>query len=168
MSQFPMTTSAVVKTFMFPITWPPTTCPSLSERAALRFPSSARVPTSETISCPPSTSIIWLIKTKSIAKKVIMFLYYNLSSYYRPRGKKNWCGAGGWSKKLKHWLTVTGNFNTQNRFCMLLMAVRSNMWGSGGRFPQSLIHISYPCGFGGLLDKVLYTLLISLGAILNF
>ena len=112
-----MTTSAVVKTFMFPITWPPTTCPSLSERAALRFPSSARVPTSETISCPPSTSIIWLIKTKSIAKKVIMFLYYNLCSYYRPRGKKNWCGAGGWSKKLKHWLTVTGNFNTQNRFC---------------------------------------------------
>lgn len=53
---------------MFPITWPPTTCPSLSEREAWRCPSSASVPTSETISCLPLTSIIWIETTYSTVK----------------------------------------------------------------------------------------------------
>ena len=65
-SQFPMTTSAVVKTFMFPITWPPMTLPSLSEREACRCPSSASVPMSETISCLPLTSMIWRNRKRTL------------------------------------------------------------------------------------------------------
>lgn len=53
----------------------------------------------------PSFYFNYLVKTKSIAKKVLMFLYYNWLDY-RPRGKKYWYGAGGWSKKLKHWLKL--------------------------------------------------------------
>lgn len=103
MSQFPTTTSAVVKTFMFPITWPPTTCPSLSERAAWRCPSSARVPTSETISCLPSTSIIWLRQNQSQKSYNVSLL--QLAQITNP-GEKNWYGIGEWGKKLKHWLKL--------------------------------------------------------------
>lgn len=48
----------------------------------------------------------YLVKTKSIAKKVLMFLYYNWLILQNQGGKKYWYGAGGWSKKLKHWLKL--------------------------------------------------------------
>ena len=48
----------------------------------------------------------YLVKTKSIAKKVLMFLYYNWLILQTQEKKKYWYGAGGWSKKLKHWLKL--------------------------------------------------------------
>ena len=46
-----------------------------------------------------------VLKTKSIAKKVTMFLYYNWL-ILQTQGEKYWYGARGWSKKVKHWLKL--------------------------------------------------------------
>ena len=47
----------------------------------------------------------YLVKTKSIAKKVLMFLYCNWL-ILQTQERKGWYGGGGWTKKLKHWLKL--------------------------------------------------------------
>ena len=155
MSQFPTTTSAVVKTFMFPITWPPTTCPSLSERAAWRCPSSARVPTSETISCLPSTSIIWLRQNQSQKSYNVSLL--QLAQITNP-GEKNWYGIGEWGKKLKHWLKLLAISTHKIDFAFDGSQIQT--CGEVGVDFHTVSYISTPgdggAGGGGLSDKVLY------------
>ena len=49
----------------------------------------------------------YLVKTKSIAKKVLNYVsLLQLAHITEPGEKKYWYGAGGWSKKLKHWLKL--------------------------------------------------------------
>lgn len=84
----------------------------------------------------------YLVKTKSTAKKVVMFLYYNWL-LLQTQGKKNTgMGQGDWHKLL-------AIFNPQIRFCFWWKP-DPTMWGSGGRFHRaSFISTRWGGGVGG-------------------